>query len=64
MPEQIAYWRFRATHYKNTAIALNQELQALKQNAAERHYYNPLTYRDRTGTEAVENITRNTRKKD
>lgn len=56
--ELCAYWKFRATHFRDLSVALKQELLAIKQNDAVDCRINSITHQDKTGNTAVENVTR------
>jgi hypothetical protein len=56
--ELAQFWKFRATHFHDLSVALKQELLALKQNTAEDCRINSITHQDNTGNTAVENVTR------
>jgi hypothetical protein len=58
LQELAAYWKFRALHFKDLSVSLKQELLALKQNTAEDCRINSISHKDRTGNTAVENVTR------
>lgn len=63
LQELAAFWKFRAIHFKDLSVALKQELMALKQNNAEDCRTNSITHKDKTGNAAVENVTRDQRRK-
>jgi hypothetical protein len=58
LQELAAFWKFRALHFRNLSVALKQELLAIKHPDAEDCRINSITHRDRTGETAVENVTR------
>jgi hypothetical protein len=61
--ELVTFWKYRATHFRDLSVVLKQELLALKQNNAEDCRINSITHRDKTGNTAVENVTRDQKRR-
>jgi hypothetical protein len=63
LQELASYWKFRALHFRDLSVVLKQELLALKNNTSEDCRINSITHRDKTGNTAVENVTRDQKKR-